>query len=1310
MKVELVACAPPVNESERRAANRLETGLISRPGDARWVLFTNVLFSARPEQQPDEIDIVAVGPPGVRIIEVKHWTASWAKRHPEIVEREADRVTMKARRLGTTLRQSVPGLDFVAGVFLVTETAARVRELVRSGPVRGVPVIPLHKWPDAVALDDPTSLTPGEIEVLVHQLERRQRRVPTGPLHRVAGYTSLVPLPSPESPFHRIFRGVHASRKDRVILHLYDLSAGGDPKRPERQWSFLHRLQEYRWAPRIVDSLQDVPGHDGEAAFFTLADSEAPGLNERAADRAWGTAARIEFAGRAVKALGQFLGVAEAGGGLRNPGPLTHDAIRVHDDRGPIFAGLAGSYPLSTSAPRPGERAPRATPGDDAPGTGIAKVERDEPTVVKELVESLIGLFEERSDSASRSATRILARGRRSQASREGLVSIRKGLQRLAAKESARPPVPLAESWTDGQEVSSGGCRYRIVSRLGRGADAPSFRVVELHAQSGAELGSFVARVARDEARGTALRNAHARAHSLPDHDGLAPIAAVAPEWKPGEFVTLAPWIEGEPLREYDGLLAIHAEEIGDPSTEALVTRWLERLALALDVMHRNGLVHGAVNPDHIIVSGDDVVLTGFDSVTRIGGDGRESAESAPLTPGDDFRGLAEAFSLVLRQDDPDPRGGEEDRPGPGVDTASFPVVAPFLERAMDPDPSQRFRSAAEVLGSLRPARPEPIPLPVTRTQNRVEWLRRLLESYPGSRWGNRETRGLDSDFAARTYVPTELEDSLHQDIEERRARLVILCGNAGDGKTALLQHLVMRLGLEGSSSAQRTLEVRLPDGGTVRMNLDGSASWEGRSANDLLDEFLAPFQEGAPDEDIVHLLAVNDGRLLEWISDYETHHHGHPTPLTEALTNAIEEGEAPDASHIRFVNLNHRSLVGSSQTDGTGAPRFLDGLVDALYGGARAEDIWRPCQTCSAQERCEVFRAARVFGPAPLAPEEVRAQARKRLYDALRAVHLRGETHITIRELRGALVYILFGTEDCSDYHASDRPVARWAGYGERAFAPESAARQGEVLRELVQFDPALESDAELDRTLWRTHLAHRSGGEWIRLGSDELGTLRRWAWFGITASADGTPSLVDHAPVALAGGANLSRFEALARPGSHQDAVRDLCAGISRLQLLPSAALKRDGVVPLPITPRTPTETAFWVEKRLDSFRVEPVLPRTGDGAGRLHRQARLLYRYGDGREEELRLGAGLFHLLLELSDGYQLGDVATDGTFAQLSIFVRRILQEDERTIMAWNPMREDAIYRVSAAVEEASGQPLQLLRITPVGGGARFGEVR
>ena len=130
MQVTLCSCGPAVNESERKAFAHIKTRLMSEPGDGAWVLLTNLAFSATHRLQSDEIDIIAIGPPGVRVIEVKHWTAKWIAQNTALVEAEADRVTNKARKIGTTLRRKFSDLGHVDGTFLLTEESAKVKEAV----------------------------------------------------------------------------------------------------------------------------------------------------------------------------------------------------------------------------------------------------------------------------------------------------------------------------------------------------------------------------------------------------------------------------------------------------------------------------------------------------------------------------------------------------------------------------------------------------------------------------------------------------------------------------------------------------------------------------------------------------------------------------------------------------------------------------------------------------------------------------------------------------------------------------------------------------------------------------------------------------------------------------------------------------------------------------------------------------------------------------------------------------------------------------------------------------------------------------
>ena len=91
MRVAVFRCGPAANESEFKAIEQLKTRLISAQGDDQWVLLTNLMFSITHQLQSDEIDIVTIGPPGVRVVEVKHWAPQWVNSNPRLVEQEADR-------------------------------------------------------------------------------------------------------------------------------------------------------------------------------------------------------------------------------------------------------------------------------------------------------------------------------------------------------------------------------------------------------------------------------------------------------------------------------------------------------------------------------------------------------------------------------------------------------------------------------------------------------------------------------------------------------------------------------------------------------------------------------------------------------------------------------------------------------------------------------------------------------------------------------------------------------------------------------------------------------------------------------------------------------------------------------------------------------------------------------------------------------------------------------------------------------------------------------------------------------------------
>jgi hypothetical protein len=80
------------------------------------------------------------------------------------------------------------------------------------------------------------------------------------------------------------------------------------------------------------------------------------------------------------------------------------------------------------------------------------------------------------------------------------------------------------------------------------------------------------------------------------------------------------------------------------------------------------------------------------------------------------------------------------------------------------------------------------------------------------------------------------------------------------------------RLGVPDVHSSQRVQERRLADGRMLKVNLDGSAAWQGQSANALLDQFFQPCHDLDFDGAARHprILAINSGKLLEWLETQE--------------------------------------------------------------------------------------------------------------------------------------------------------------------------------------------------------------------------------------------------------------------------------------------------------------------------------------------------------------------------------------------------------------------------------------------------------
>lgn len=355
---------------------------------------------------------------------------------------------------------------------------------------------------------------------------------------------------------------------------------------------------------------------------------------------------------------------------------------------------------------------------------------------------------------------------------------------------------------------------------------------------------------------------------------------------------------------------------------------------------------------------------------------------------------------------------------------------------------------------------------------NSNAFVSHLLTLYSQSRRSNAGTRGMDA-LGFSAYVDTALDRQLLPAVLGGEFRLVLISGNAGDGKTAFLQRLEKEVQARGGE-----VDRSLPNGSVLQLagrhyliNYDGSQDEGSKDNNLVLREFLTPFK-GAdattwqPAE--TRLIAINEGRLVDFLSSHESEFPA----LTALVRQAFATGEAQ--SGVAVINLNLRSVV---------APAEGGSILERTVRAMVRPEYWAACDQCDLIDRCYALHNAQ-----SLQDETAGPRLLERLKTLYTMVHLRGRLHITMRDLRSALSFMLIGNRDCAEIHTlyqagKHADVARsyyfnsWMGGDE-----PNADRLISQLRELdvgqledPRFDRGLDFVQPDDRALFR--FERRSG-----------------------------------------------------------------------------------------------------------------------------------------------------------------------------------------------------------------------------------------
>src|ERR1044071_635029 len=598
-----IPCGSPVNQSEERAIQHVKSLLSGDP--EQWIGLTNFALLTTHQRQPDDLDIVCIGLRGVILQEVKHWDGGAFAGSAERAEDEARKLKSKAERLGGLIRRCVRGVlvDVRQWFVLTREGAGAVKPPIDFG---GAKVFTLNGLKKGLAEFQGGRLSPSQVDAIRHALEPRSRIQTDGKIRRLADFENLE-LSSPvEQRFHRTYRGVHRRTREKVIVHLYDLSASEErePRRiAEREFRALQVLQRSHFVPRFRDSLQELPDYPGEIWFFTVYDPDAPTVEKRTTDQTWNLEQRVEFTLETIRALKDIHGLTDEQQVAIVHRNLSPNALLVGGRNRPVITDFAlARLPLTETIAETGVGGPVGdwvAPEVRQGGLAAASAASD----VFSVCHLLRGVFADYHEYEAERICEILANGcGESPTDRATLDSLLTALGATAAGDVKPRPghlslpnsedIPASEFWCDGTEIKMSGRTLRVLSRLGSGGVGSAFKVEECDPETREPYGTFVAKVIRSAEAGDHARRAYLRVRSYASHSGLASVYEVAEKWQANRVVSLLQWLEGESLHGIAGCAGLAVEECGETSLASLLTRWIREACEALAVLHANGLVH----------------------------------------------------------------------------------------------------------------------------------------------------------------------------------------------------------------------------------------------------------------------------------------------------------------------------------------------------------------------------------------------------------------------------------------------------------------------------------------------------------------------------------------------------------------------------------------------------------------------------------------------------------------------------------------------------------------------------------------------
>ncbi len=491
-----------------------------------------------------------------------------------------------------------------------------------------------------------------------------------------------------------------------------------------------------------------------------------------------------------------------------------------------------------------------------------------------------------------------------------------------------------------------------------------------------------------------------------------------------GLFFTLMDFVDGTDIRQYT---------LGDMFLPLpVIYKFADQMLSALVYMQKKEppVIHRDIKPENIVYSkAGDFVLIDFNIATAVA-DKHKVGTWPYLAPDLEVGGKmqwaekgmnADTFALgvtlyeLLTHTYPWPG-----KHAPVLDKRPIEIVkqngqiskefADFVMKACETRSENRFATAKDMQEALHKIgidgiyrKSETFFLDTAGKEYRiVDYINSLYSQSVRGNAGTRAGWKAENELDSVTYTETKLDTKLLEAIKAGLYKLVIITGNAGDGKTAFIRKVENAAGSDIEYFDETHNGARFKLAGTIyQSNYDGSQDEKNLKNIDVLRAFFEPF-EGLTDFSQAkegRIIAINEGRLMEYLENSPEHRK-----LYDAIDEYFyKEGSSALPKGVMVINLNLRSVTACDEKN--------ESLLKKQIKALTSKKLWTQCKVCQFAEKCFIK-----YNVDSLSDTAVGSEIINRLEWIVRTIVYKREVHITMRDLRSMIAWLITRDYSCKD------------------------------------------------------------------------------------------------------------------------------------------------------------------------------------------------------------------------------------------------------------------------------------------------------